>query len=104
MFKIDYSLREQTGTVETEGGDTLFDELSAKGVIWPHGCLAGACGACRTVIVEGAENLSPPSAVEADTIARIREGLSEEKKLVPLRMACRAKVKGDVKIAPFNLK
>ena len=104
MFKIEYSLREQTGTVETTGGETLFDELSAKGVIWPHGCLAGACGACRTTIVEGMDNLSPPSAIEADTISRIREGLSAEKKLVPLRMACRAKVKGDVKIAPFNLK
>ncbi len=104
MFKIAYELKEKVGVVETEGGETLFDELSNQGLIWPHGCLAGACGACRTEIVEGAERLSPPSAVEADTIARIREGLSPEKKLVPLRLACRAKVKGDVKIKVFDLK
>ncbi len=102
MFKIHYTLREQSGTLETEGGDTLFDELANKGIIWPHGCLAGSCGACRTEVIEGQNNLSPASVVEADTIGRIKEGLSEEDKLKPVRLACRAKVRGDVTIKVFN--
>lgn len=102
MFKINYTLHEQQGMIETEGGDTLFDELSIKNIIWPHGCLAGACGACRTEILEGENNLSPPSAVEADTIARIKEDLSPELRLKPIRLACRAKVHGDLKIKVFD--
>jgi len=101
MFKITYTLNNQEKSIEVEGGETIFDELANQEIIWPHGCLAGACGACRTEIIEGENNLTPPSAVEADTIARIRDDLNPEEKVRPLRLACRAKVKGDIKIKAF---
>ena len=102
MPKLQYELMEQGGSFEATKGETLFDELALQNIIWPHGCLAGSCGACRTEIIEGSENLSAPSAVEKDTLEKIREEQNEEQRLHPMRLACRAKIAGDIKIKPFK--
>lgn len=88
---------------EVTEGKILFDELERQGLILPHGCLAGSCGSCRIEILEGAENLSLPGAVEADTVEAIKNNYCEknQSEVVAnknIRLSCRAKVLGDVKI------
>lgn len=73
-----------------EENKILYNELSDKGLDLPHGCLAGSCGACKIEILSGAENLSTPSAVESDTLLHL--GACNK----TIRLACRAKVLGDV--------
>lgn len=76
----------------TEGG-ILYDELEKQNLLLPHGCLAGACGACKVEIISGAKNLSTPGAVESDTLSHIKDGDRT------IRLACRAKVLGDLTIS-----
>ena len=85
-------------------GKILFDELELQGLILPHGCLAGSCGSCRIEIINGAENLSAIGAVEADTIESIKKTYYEAdpRELTlnkKIRLSCRARVMGDIKIA-----
>ena len=92
---------------EVQSGAILFDEIERQGCLLPHGCLAGSCGSCRIEILEGAENLSPLGAVETDTVAHIKETYTQrfgaEAVLNKnIRLSCRAKVLGDVKITVFK--
>jgi ferredoxin len=89
---------------EVQAEKILYDELENQGHILPHGCLAGSCGSCRIEIIEGAQNLMPPGVVEADTIQSIKNnyrdgnmGSAIENKII--RLSCRAKVLGNIKIA-----
>ncbi len=81
---------------EVNEGQLLFDELERLGCVLPHGCLAGSCGSCHIEILEGAENLSPPGAVESDTISALQKNYTGLNKII--RLSCRAKVLGDIKI------
>jgi ferredoxin len=80
---------------EVEQGKILFDELERQGLVLPHGCLAGSCGSCRIEILEGASNLSVMGAVETDTVESIKKTVVNKN----IRLSCRAKVLGDIKIA-----
>ena len=85
-------------------GKIIFDELERQGLVLPHGCLAGSCGSCKIEIIEGAQNLSPLGAVEMDTVEAIKRnyceiGRSEVVINKNIRLSCRAKVLGDIKIA-----
>ncbi|MBC7539223.1 MAG: (2Fe-2S)-binding protein [Bacteriovorax sp.] len=88
---------------EVNQGKILFDELELQGLLLPHGCLAGSCGSCRIEVLEGAGNLSPLGAVETDTVESIKKNYCETNRseLVVnknIRLSCRAKVLGDIKI------
>ncbi|MBC75295.1 MAG: hypothetical protein CME64_04700 [Halobacteriovoraceae bacterium] len=90
-----------------EEGEILFDALDNQGEKLPHGCLAGSCGACRIEVTEGAQNLKAPSAVEQNTVESIKEHYeskngkgSLENRVV--RLACRARVFGDVSVKPLK--
>ena len=117
MPKVIVKATDADGTVQEETvfeaevakGGVLFEELDAKGHQLPHGCLAGSCGSCRSNILEGAELLAPPSAIEADTIKSVsqthRERFGDACLLgVTLRMACRARIEGEgtIVLAPFK--
>ena len=95
---------EQDLQMEVTYGSILFDELDRQGKQLPHGCLAGSCGACRIIVLEGAENLAVPGGVEKDTIDSIKNnycssGRSELVANKNIRLSCRAKVQGDITIA-----
>lgn len=97
------SPNEKDQKFEVNKGQILFDELERQGFLLPHGCLAGSCGSCRIEILEGAENLSPLGAVETDTVKSIKKTYCETNPENPvlnkiIRLSCRAKVIGDVKI------
>lgn len=89
---------------ECKDGNIIFDVLDGQGYQLPHGCLAGSCGACRIEICSGEENLDRPSAVESDTIKDIIpslkriHGSSITNTKKKIRLACRAKVNGDISI------
>lgn len=93
-------------TVSIEGESTeyyidsstcLHEALKQQGRVLPSGCLAGSCGACRIEIVKGAENLSPISAIEKDTIDSLKANYTRLKGASYLvgktiRLSCRAKL------------
>ena len=81
-------------SIEIQTNGILYDELEKAQIILPHGCLSGSCGACCVEIVEGLENLSKPSSVEENTLSDLRR----EKQKGNLRLSCRAKILGDIKI------
>lgn len=88
------SIPDQGKDFEVSEGEVLYDSLHDRGEELPHGCLSGSCGACRVEIIEGSKNLSPPGAVEIDTVKSLTEELSLEGKNV--RLSCRARVLGDI--------
>jgi adenylate cyclase len=51
----------------------------------------GICGWCRVIVLEGIENIFPPSALEHKLIAKKRFAPNE-------RAACLAKIRGDVTV------
>ncbi len=94
---------EEMAEFEIPSGEVLFDSLDNLGETLPHGCLAGSCGSCRILVIEGKENLSPPSAIEQDTINHIRISYGEKfgeayLQGKTIRLSCRARVQGNVKI------
>lgn len=54
------------------------------------GCCEGNCGTCAIKILEGAENLSPKTKQERETLSRLR--------LDSHRLACQCALKGNVVI------
>jgi len=92
---------------EVNEGEILYDSLYDRGLELPHGCLSGSCGACRVEVLEGKENLVPAGIIESNTI----EALKDEFKQVhgeefiknkEIRLSCRSKVNGDIKICPIK--
>lgn len=80
---------------EVKEEDIIYDALSDQNFELPHGCLSGSCGACRVEIIEGIENLKPASVIEQNTIDAIK---GEHPECKHIRLACRARVLGDIKI------
>lgn len=97
------SIEGEEKTYEVKEKEVIFDALDNQGLKLPHGCLAGSCGACKVEITEGKENLKAPSRVEQDTILAIKQNFERLNGAGSLdnrevRLSCRARVLGDVKI------
>lgn len=92
---------------EVNEGEILYDSLYDRGEELPHGCLSGSCGACRVEVIEGADNLMPAGFIEANTIDCLKEEFVQKRgkdsiEGKTIRLACRAKVTGDVCIKPIK--
>ncbi|WP_127718421.1 2Fe-2S iron-sulfur cluster-binding protein [Halobacteriovorax sp. HLS] len=97
------TLSENVLTFEVAEGQVLWESLELQGHELPSGCLAGSCGSCRINVIEGEENLSKLSVIEKDTIDHLNESYLEThgKDWIEgknLRLSCRSKVFGDIKI------
>lgn len=93
--------------LQVEEGEVVFDQLDQQGETLPHGCLAGSCGSCRINVIEGQDSLKEPSAVEQDTLKTICETYKEKYgedflKDKHIRLSCRARILGDIKITPIK--
>ena len=55
------------------------------------GCRRGVCGTCIIDVMEGLEHIAPPGMQEEDTRKEICAKANQ-------RMACQARVRGDIKI------
>lgn len=72
--------------------ETLLDVARRAGVPLGNSCGAvGVCARCKVRVVEGAENLSPPTAIE--TRIGGQRGFAQDE-----RMACQAVVTGDCSV------
>jgi ferredoxin, 2Fe-2S len=67
------------------------------GYAWPTICGGhGECHACFTMVVTGAENLSPMLPYEAEGVAQVAGNGRQSGD--PVRLACQARVRGDVTV------
>jgi ferredoxin len=94
---------------EITEGEPVYDGVEKHGLKLPHGCLAGSCGTCRCIVHEGNENLSKKGAVEENTVEHIIQKYEEKYgkdffKGKQVRLVCRAKIFGDVKLEPIKEK
>lgn len=92
-------------TLEIDENQFVLDQILDQNLSYPHGCRAGSCGACSTIVSEGDDGLNSPSAVEADTISRIAHTLSgaDQKSIqegAVLRLCCRIRASKDLTIRP----
>ena len=88
-------------TFELTQGELLYQGLKQRGLDLPHGCLAGACSACKVEVLAGAENLDQPGVVEQNTLDAVcQKNPAMTNKTI--RLSCRARVFGSVKITPLG--
>jgi len=83
------------GTFSPAPGQPLLDAAHEQGVNLPFGCHVGTCGACAIAVLEGAEHLDPPDAIETDALQRYRMAPNE-------RLACRATTRGPLTLRPLD--
>lgn len=88
-------------------GEILFIALEEQGTELRHGCLSGSCGTCKINVLKNQDGLTEPGPIEADTIRAIYEDLEkympkEDIKKLNLRLACRAKIAGDLTFEAFE--
>jgi ferredoxin len=86
---------------ELNVNEILYNGLEEKGLVLPHGCLAGSCGACKIEITEGNQNLTPPGVIETNTLNALYDQYKndwEERGILKenIRLSCRAKILGNI--------
>lgn len=101
------SIQDTQNQVDVDEGEILYDSLFNRGIVLPHGCLSGSCGACRVEILSDPNQLTPPGVVESNTIEALKDEFRTTKgeefvKKTVIRLSCRAKVIGDVTIQPIK--
>jgi ferredoxin len=79
-------------TIELADGQSMFEAARGEGLLLPTACVGrGTCGLCRVKILEGAEHLPPPNAVE-------KRHLGNTYFITRLRLSCQLQPAGDVKV------
>ncbi|NQY74904.1 MAG: (2Fe-2S)-binding protein [Candidatus Margulisbacteria bacterium] len=73
---------------EVADGDKILDTIEELGV--PIGCTNGVCGTCEIEVLEGMDNLSPPTEEELDL------GMEGNR-----RLGCQCTIKGGSVKATF---
>jgi len=83
-------------TIEVPVGTKLeaISENTETGIV--YGCRQCSCGTCMTEVVDGEENLEPASVLEFNVLDF--HGASAN-----TRLACQAKIIGDVTLRPLTL-
>lgn len=78
--------------IESSKEETLLEIAHRAEIPLTHVCQGnGRCSTCRVQIMEGQENVSPPS--DAEKLIAVQMGFGEK-----IRLACQAKISGDVKV------
>jgi ferredoxin len=95
---------EKNQEFELPTNEILYNGLEDRGLVLPHGCLAGSCGACKIEVTQGKEHLTPAGVIETNTLNAIYDQYKKEwgEKNISektIRLSCRAKIIGDVAIA-----
>jgi 2Fe-2S ferredoxin len=83
--------------VEVGEDQSIMAAAESQGLFWPTICHGQAeCHACFFQVVEGEEHLEAPSEFEQEALSRfVGGGWFADR---PVRLACQARVKGDVTI------
>ena len=91
-IKVDYG---EGKVITSYPGSTILEISRQAGI--PHMSVCGGrarCSTCRTLIIEGNENLMPKTAAESRLLDRLNAEDS-------IRLACQATVTGDIKLRPL---
>lgn len=81
--------------VEAPAGETVMDGVCAQGYFWPIGCdRIGECTNCAMEVISGVGRLSTMGRYERQNLIRQRGPRSVEDPR--LRLACQARVLGDI--------
>lgn len=81
--------------VQASRGETVLDAVAARGYYWPVGCAKnGECTNCAMEVVSGIGRLTGMGRFERQNLIRQRGRNSVEDPR--LRLACQARVEGDV--------
>lgn len=81
--------------VEARANETVMDAVSAHGYYWPVGCAKnGECTNCALEVISGLGRLTPMGRYERLNLIRQRGPRSIEDPR--LRLACQARVQGNV--------
>ena len=81
--------------IDAPRGETVLDAVVAHGYFWPVGCAKnGECTNCAMDVVAGVGRLSAMGRFERQNLIRQRGRASTEDPR--LRLACQARVEGDV--------
>ena len=82
--------------------ETIIEGAWRSGLFWPNVCYGlGECRACVLVVVEGHEHFLPPDEFEQEalrTTGTIRRGG------VDARLACQARITGDVTVRKVGVR
>ncbi len=93
MSKYNITFADIGTTISVPRGTRIVEVAEKVGASIPFGCKENDCGDCMVEVLEGAYNLSMPSALETE--------LLKQKFAKPNnRLACQAMVLGDVTIKP----
>ncbi|SDF98387.1 2Fe-2S iron-sulfur cluster-binding protein [Alloyangia pacifica] len=94
MTKSQLTFTDVDLTVTVPAGTRIIEISEKIGAGITYGCREGDCGTCLTHVVEGAEHLSEPSALELRVLKENLAGHSD-------RLACQCQVLGGaVKVRP----
>jgi ferredoxin len=85
------TLRSCNLVLDVRAGSALVDVADAHQTDLDFGCRDGVCGTCIVSVLRGAENLSPVSVDEQDTLENFGAEPGQ-------RLACQVKILGDVEI------
>lgn len=81
--------------VQAPRGETVLDAVCADGYFWPVGCArAGECTNCAMEVISGVGRLSAMGRYERQNLVRQRGPRATADPR--LRLACQARVEGDV--------
>ncbi len=87
--------KQQQETVPVKAEDTILEHALKHKVNWGFSCTQGNCARCRSLILEGADCLSPPSEAELDR-------LDEEEIAAGYRLGCQAEIIKDGNVVAVN--
>lgn len=93
MSKYNITFADIGTTVNVACGTRIVEVAEKVGADIPFACKENDCGDCMIEVLQGVENLSPPSVLE---LALLREKFAK----TGYRLACQAMVLGDVSVKP----
>ena len=75
-------------TFEVPAGTRYLDFCQEKSAPQNFGCTVGSCGTCVLILVQGAENVPPPTEDELETVRMCTDA--------DARLGCQLVVNGDI--------
>jgi 2Fe-2S ferredoxin len=82
--------------IEVQEGETIMGGANALGYYWPTTCGGkGECTTCACLVLAGMSQLSPMGRFESYSLV---EGKGRGVLKTPVRLACQARVHGDVEV------